>query len=397
MNPRTSATTLRLSKHHGAGNDFLVLVDREGTSPIDAVLARALCDRRYGIGADGVIRVIAGRNGTDLAMELRNADGGEAEMSGNGVRCLAQAAVGAGLVDGPTFTLETRSGVREVEYHDGTEADGIGGDGDGRCSALRRRAVRSRAVPSKSTWAIPIWCSASTTPQASTSRERAAGSRIAIRTASTSSSSTAGPGTRRDHPCGCGSVAPGRPSPAGPGASPPPRRCGTGARSGTGSRSRSPGGRLDGRPRGRPRPAERTGAQGGRPGRRAPVRCWRRRERDPARVGVHRHAHLAGCPRADRAGRRGPTTGDPRRDRGEPRRARAPRRDRRRRGGRPGPPTPGRARPGDLPRPGQDRRRSARSASRWTRTPWSSTTSSRRRSSATSSRSSGGPRSTGPR
>jgi diaminopimelate epimerase len=112
--------TLRLSKHHGAGNDFLVLVDREGTSPIDAGLARALCDRRHGIGADGVIRVVEGRNGADLTMELRNADGGEAEMSGNGVRCLAQAAVDAGLVEGPVFTVETPAGVRGVEYHDGT-------------------------------------------------------------------------------------------------------------------------------------------------------------------------------------------------------------------------------------------------------------------------------------
>jgi diaminopimelate epimerase len=122
MNPTTIPTTLRLSKHHGAGNDFLVLVDREGASPIDASLARALCDRRYGIGADGVIRVFAGRNGTDLAMELRNADGTDAEMSGNGVRCLAQAVFDAGLVDGSTFRVETAAGVREVEYHDGPSA-----------------------------------------------------------------------------------------------------------------------------------------------------------------------------------------------------------------------------------------------------------------------------------
>ena len=116
----TRAGTLRLSKHHGAGNDFLVLVDREEASPIDAAFARALCDRRYGIGADGVIRVLEGRNGADLVMELRNSDGGEAEMSGNGVRCLAQAAVDAGLVEGPVFTVLTAAGVRGVEYHDGT-------------------------------------------------------------------------------------------------------------------------------------------------------------------------------------------------------------------------------------------------------------------------------------
>jgi diaminopimelate epimerase len=125
MSSKTAVTTLRLTKHHGAGNDFLVLVDRDGSSPIDAELARALCDRRYGVGADGVIRVLAGRNGADLAMELRNADGGAAEMSGNGVRCLAQAAVDAGLVEGPVFTVDTDAGVRIVEYHDGTDAASV--------------------------------------------------------------------------------------------------------------------------------------------------------------------------------------------------------------------------------------------------------------------------------
>jgi diaminopimelate epimerase len=125
MSSERSVTALRLSKHHGAGNDFLVLVDREGDSPIDAGLARALCDRRYGVGADGVIRVLAGRNGSDLAMELRNADGGEAEMSGNGVRCLAQAAVDAGLVEGPVFTVETAAGVKQVEYLDGTDTASV--------------------------------------------------------------------------------------------------------------------------------------------------------------------------------------------------------------------------------------------------------------------------------
>jgi diaminopimelate epimerase len=107
---------LRFTKHHGAGNDFLVLVDVEGSLPIGAELARALCDRRFGVGADGVIRVLDGGDRADLAMELRNADGGVAEMSGNGMRCLAQAAVEAGLVKPPTFTVMTTAGVRSVEY-----------------------------------------------------------------------------------------------------------------------------------------------------------------------------------------------------------------------------------------------------------------------------------------
>jgi diaminopimelate epimerase len=114
--------TLHLTKHHGAGNDFLVLVDIDTVCPLDPSLVSALCDRRFGVGADGVIRILAGGDGADLAMELRNADGQEAEMSGNGMRCLAQAAVDAGLVHPPTFTVSTLAGIRTVDYHPGEAA-----------------------------------------------------------------------------------------------------------------------------------------------------------------------------------------------------------------------------------------------------------------------------------
>ena len=58
---------LRLTKHHGAGNDFLVLLDPDDRRPLSAAEVRALCDRRRGIGADGVLRVMAGsgRRGAD--------------------------------------------------------------------------------------------------------------------------------------------------------------------------------------------------------------------------------------------------------------------------------------------------------------------------------------------
>lgn len=113
---------LTFSKHEGAGNDFLVLVDPDDRVRLTDAQVRALCDRRRGVGADGVVRVRRGRaasNGaaaTDLAMELRNADGTPAEMSGNGIRCLAQAAVDAGLVAPGRFTVATDAGVRTVGY-----------------------------------------------------------------------------------------------------------------------------------------------------------------------------------------------------------------------------------------------------------------------------------------
>jgi diaminopimelate epimerase len=111
-------TTLSLRKHHGTGNDFLVLLDLEGAQPLTADMVRALCDRRRGIGADGVIRATKPdpRAGDALlCFELRNADGSEAEMSGNGMRCLAHAAFDAGLVAaGEAFSVRTRAGLRAV-------------------------------------------------------------------------------------------------------------------------------------------------------------------------------------------------------------------------------------------------------------------------------------------
>ena len=67
---------LELSKHEGAGNDFLVVLDPDDRVRLTDDEVRALCDRHRGVGADGVIRVGPGRDGADLSMELRNADGG---------------------------------------------------------------------------------------------------------------------------------------------------------------------------------------------------------------------------------------------------------------------------------------------------------------------------------
>jgi diaminopimelate epimerase len=114
--PEPTLPRLRLSKHQGAGNDFLVLVDLDDRQGLSGDQVRDLCDRRFGVGADGVIRILAGTGGADLTMELTNADGSIAEMSGNGMRCLAQAAVRAGLVRPPVFTVATLGGLRTVEF-----------------------------------------------------------------------------------------------------------------------------------------------------------------------------------------------------------------------------------------------------------------------------------------
>jgi diaminopimelate epimerase len=111
--------TIALAKYEGLGNDFLVLVDMDGTRPVSAELARAVCDRHLGFGADGLLRAgsAPAGSGEELTFELRNADGSEAEMSGNGLRCLVQAVIDAGAVRagaGDSLSVLTPAGRRQV-------------------------------------------------------------------------------------------------------------------------------------------------------------------------------------------------------------------------------------------------------------------------------------------
>jgi diaminopimelate epimerase len=87
---------LPFAKVQGLGNDFIVVDLRPGhpgadarPSPLDPEAARALCDRHFGIGADGVLAILPGDSG-DVRMRIINADGSEAEMCGNGIRCVAK-------------------------------------------------------------------------------------------------------------------------------------------------------------------------------------------------------------------------------------------------------------------------------------------------------------------
>ena len=113
-------TTLAFSKLHATGNDFLVLVDLDarfgspGRNRLAPSLRAALCDRRRGVGADGLIRLLGGRDGADCEMELTNADGGLAEISGNGLRCLAHVAAQLGLATGDRLVVDTAAGRREI-------------------------------------------------------------------------------------------------------------------------------------------------------------------------------------------------------------------------------------------------------------------------------------------
>jgi diaminopimelate epimerase len=86
---------LQFSKYQGLGNDFLLLDwrslgDGESFVPPEPALVRRLCDRRFGVGGDGVIVALPPRQGGELRMRIFNADGSEPEMCGNGIRCLAR-------------------------------------------------------------------------------------------------------------------------------------------------------------------------------------------------------------------------------------------------------------------------------------------------------------------
>lgn len=118
-----------LSKHHGLGNDFLVVDLDQDPALADRrdwdALARRWCDRRFGIGADGLL-LLRSRGEGRLTMVLHNADGSRAEMSGNGIRCLVQAAhESIRGVDGATYTVATDAGERIVTVESGSGSDTV--------------------------------------------------------------------------------------------------------------------------------------------------------------------------------------------------------------------------------------------------------------------------------
>ncbi|NBV41723.1 diaminopimelate epimerase [bacterium] len=103
---------MRFSKLHGLGNDFVV-VDalQQRLDGIDfPSLAQAVCDRHFGIGADGLILVLPSDH-SDLRMRIFNADGSEPQMCGNGIRCFAKFAFENKLIEKEIFSVETLAGV----------------------------------------------------------------------------------------------------------------------------------------------------------------------------------------------------------------------------------------------------------------------------------------------
>ena len=123
-------TRITLYKAHATENDFVVVIDRDGLLQIDADTVATVCDRRAGIGADGLIRMVptaraelteqerqvSGPLSGEWFMDYRNADGSIAEMCGNGVRAMVECGVAADVfIPGRTITVATRGGDKVVQ------------------------------------------------------------------------------------------------------------------------------------------------------------------------------------------------------------------------------------------------------------------------------------------
>ena len=121
---------MRFLKGHGTENDFVILPDAEGELALSGALVARICDRRAGIGADGILRVVRTELAPEVAaqaevaewfMDYRNSDGSLAEMCGNGSRVFARYLVEAGLVGPGEFMIATRGGPRRVRMEENGE------------------------------------------------------------------------------------------------------------------------------------------------------------------------------------------------------------------------------------------------------------------------------------
>jgi diaminopimelate epimerase len=109
--------TLSFTKMNGAGNDFVLLDNRDGSLALtDAQIAR-LCDRHRGVGADGLLLVEKPEAKADFRMRYYNADGREAEMCGNGARCFARFVSKIAPANNGTVSFETPAGVISATLH----------------------------------------------------------------------------------------------------------------------------------------------------------------------------------------------------------------------------------------------------------------------------------------
>jgi diaminopimelate epimerase len=107
---------MRFTKMHGAGNDYVYVNCFEVPFPKDpATLARKMADRHFGVGGDGLILICPSDCGADARMRMYNADGSEAEMCGNGLRCVAKYVYDYGIKRSESLRIQTGRGILNVD------------------------------------------------------------------------------------------------------------------------------------------------------------------------------------------------------------------------------------------------------------------------------------------
>ena len=105
---------MEFTKYQGLGNDFILVDNRHSTTPLlSPEEAVKLCDRHFGIGADGVIFALPGNEQSDYTMRIFNSDGSEPEMCGNGIRCLARflSKLEGTTTVGKSYGIQTLAGI----------------------------------------------------------------------------------------------------------------------------------------------------------------------------------------------------------------------------------------------------------------------------------------------
>lgn len=105
---------IKFQKFHGTGNDFIIFNESDLSIDDYSILAKKVCDRHFGIGADGMI-IISESTKADIRMKFYNADGSIASMCGNGIRCFSKFVYENRLVDKKKFTVETLAGIMKPE------------------------------------------------------------------------------------------------------------------------------------------------------------------------------------------------------------------------------------------------------------------------------------------
>jgi diaminopimelate epimerase len=114
--PYVEAVLIQFTKMHGAGNDFVLIDNREGRLRISRQNVVALCDRHLGIGADGLILLKPAQGRTDWAWDFYNSDGSIGEMCGNGARCFARFVQQKTGLMKPTVSFETAAGIITARF-----------------------------------------------------------------------------------------------------------------------------------------------------------------------------------------------------------------------------------------------------------------------------------------